>query len=85
MKGKENYIGKGFPSASRKEMRKMAVLDYLRARYLSERAQGMVEYALILAFVVAVCIIITDPRNGVTRGVKNVFSNVTNTLESAGN
>ncbi len=63
----------------------MAVLDYLRARYLSERAQGMVEYALILAFVVAVCIIITDPRNGVTRGVKNVFSNVTNTLESAGN
>ena len=62
----------------------MAVLEYLRARYLSERAQGMVEYALILAFIVAVCVAITDPRNGVTKGIQNTFSNVTNTLESAG-
>ena len=32
----------------------LAVLNYLKVRYLSEKGQGMVEYALILAFVVAV-------------------------------
>ena len=27
------------------------ILKYLKARYVSEKAQGIVEYALILAFV----------------------------------
>lgn len=30
------------------------IIDYVKARYLSEKAQGIVEYALILAFIVVV-------------------------------
>ena len=30
------------------------IIEYLKARYLSEKAQGIMEYALILAFVVVV-------------------------------
>lgn len=30
------------------------IIEYLKARYLSEKAQGIVEYALILAFVAVV-------------------------------
>lgn len=28
------------------------MINYLRSRYLTERAQGVVEYALVIAFVV---------------------------------
>ena len=28
------------------------IIDYLKSRYLSEKAQGIVEYALVIAFVV---------------------------------
>lgn len=30
------------------------VINYLKARYLSEKAQGIAEYALLLAFIVVV-------------------------------
>ena len=30
------------------------IINYLKARYLSEKAQGIVEYALVLAFVAVV-------------------------------
>ena len=39
-------------------MREM--INYLRARYLSEKAQGIAEYALILAFVVIVAAALTS-------------------------
>ena len=32
----------------------LEMLKYLKARYVSEKAQGIVEYALILAFVVVI-------------------------------
>ena len=38
----------------------MEILNYLKARYMSEKAQGIVEYALILAFVVIVAAAITN-------------------------
>ena len=34
------------------------ILEYLKARYLSEKAQGMVEYALIVAFIVGVAAVV---------------------------
>jgi pilus assembly protein Flp/PilA len=34
--------------------------DYLKARYLGEEGQGIVEYALILAFVVVVAAAISN-------------------------
>ncbi len=46
-------------------------------RYLGEKGQGIVEYALILAFVVAVAVAISS-SGGLTTAVKEVFTKVTN-------
>ena len=35
----------------------MEIVKYLKARYVSEKAQGMIEYALIAAFICAVAVI----------------------------
>ena len=53
------------------------IIEYLKARYLSEKAQGIVEYALILAFVVVVAAAITD-GGGLRDKVAKVFTDVTN-------
>lgn len=53
------------------------IIEYLEARYLSEKAQGIVEYALILAFVVIVAAAIAnggDLRNK----VGDTFNNMSN-------
>jgi len=50
-------------------------LDYIKARYLGEDGQGIVEYALILAFVVVVAAAITG--NGQLKaGVQGAFENM---------
>ncbi|MCI6158808.1 MAG: pilin protein [Selenomonadaceae bacterium] len=51
------------------------IIDYVKARYLSEKAQGIVEYALILAFIVVVAVAV---GNGGTlqNKVKNAFDGV---------
>lgn len=36
------------------------VLNYLRVRYLGQKGQGIVEYALILAFVVGLAALLTN-------------------------
>ena len=38
----------------------LEILKYLKARYMTEKAQGIVEYALILAFVVVVAAAIAN-------------------------
>lgn len=53
------------------------ILNYLKARYLSEKAQGIVEYALILAFVVVIAAGISN-SGSIANGVQNVFNNVAN-------
>ena len=52
------------------------IIEYLKARYLSEKAQGIVEYALILAFVVVAAAALTT--SGLRDKVGNVFNNVAN-------
>ncbi len=55
------------------------VMEYVKARYLSglsEKGQGIVEYALILAFVVIVAAAITN-GGGLRDKVQEVFQNVT--------
>ena len=52
------------------------------AEYLGEKGQGIVEYALILAFVVALAIVLTQ-NDGVKGGIQNTFGNVTNTLANS--
>lgn len=53
------------------------ILEHLKNRYLSQKAQGIVEYALILAFVVVVAAAITN-GGGLRDKVTTVFTNVTN-------
>lgn len=53
------------------------IIEYLKARYLSEKAQGIVEYALILAFVVVVAAAIAN-GGGLRDKVGNAFNNVEN-------
>ena len=57
----------------------LEVIKYLKARYLSEKAQGIVEYALILAFVLILATALTDP-NGITKKIEAVFKDVSKQL-----
>ena len=48
----------------------------------SEKGQGMVEYALIIAFVAAIAIVALN--NGLGQAVKDAFTNASNLVSSAG-
>lgn len=48
----------------------------------SEKGQGMVEYALIIAFVAAIAIVALN--NGLGDAVKNAFTNASSLVSSAG-
>ena len=50
------------------------ILEHLKNRYMSQKAQGFVEYALILAFVVAIAIFITNSDGGLRNAIQGVFS-----------
>ena len=55
------------------------ILEHLKNRYMSQKAQGIVEYALILAFVVVVAAALINGgelRNAVT----NIFGSTANQL-----
>ena len=43
----------------------MEIYEYLKARYVGEKAQGIVEYALILVFVVIVVSVLIDKSMGI--------------------
>ena len=51
-------------------------------RYLEQKGQGIVEYALILAFVVAIAAGLTN-AGGIRDKVSAIFTQVGNTLDTA--
>lgn len=51
------------------------IIDYVKARYLSEKAQGIVEYALILAFIAIVAVAVANGGDLQTK-VKKAFDDV---------
>lgn len=55
------------------------IIDYLQARYLSEKAQGIAEYALILAFVVIVAAALTS-AGGLSEAVNTAIGKMTSAL-----
>lgn len=57
------------------------IINYLKARYLSEKAQGMVEYALIVAVVVGIAIAAFN--GGLKNAVTNAFNHASTAVESA--
>lgn len=54
----------------------MNVITYIQSRLASQKGQGIVEYALILAFVVIVAAAITSGDSLQTK-VKGAFDNIT--------
>lgn len=60
----------------------MQIYEYLKARYLSEKAQGIVEYALILAFVVAIAgvALSTSTSTGLGEAINTAFKKVSDAI-----
>ena len=56
------------------------ILTHLKNRYMSQKAQGIVEYALILAFVVVVAAALINGGE-LSNAVKNIFGNTANQLK----
>jgi Flp pilus assembly pilin Flp len=55
------------------------LLNYFKVRYLGERGQGIVEYALILAFVVGIAAYLTNAA-GLGTAVSTTISKAASTL-----
>ncbi len=55
-----------------------------RIRKFTQKGQGIVEYALILAFVVAIAAVALSTDSGIGQAVKNVFSRTATQLDNAG-
>ena len=53
----------------------LEMLKYLKARYMSEKAQGIVEYALILAFIAIIAAGLFSTISSES-AISNVFANV---------
>ena len=50
----------------------------------SEKGQGIVEYALILAFVVAIAAVSLSGNSGIGESIKSIFSTTGEDISSAG-
>ena len=64
-----------------------AMMDYVKVRYLSrflgEKGQGIVEYALILGFVVVVALVLTG-QGGIQERITGVFDSIRDALPASG-
>ena len=49
------------------------ILTHLKNRYLSQKEQGILEYALILAFVVVLAVVLSSD-SGLGESIKGVFT-----------
>lgn len=59
------------------------MLQWIEKKW-SEKGQGIVEYALILAFVVAIALVALKSDSGIGQSIKNLFSNTGTQIENAG-
>ncbi len=57
------------------------IFNYLKARYVSEKAQGIVEYALVLAFVVVLATALIRSSD-ISSSAANIFNNIANLLQN---
>ena len=60
------------------------ILYHLKNRYLSQKAQGIVEYALILAFVVVVAAVMAG-NDGLSSAISDVFGAAKDQVQSGAN
>ena len=61
----------------------MNLYTYVVSRLKSEKGQGIVEYALLLAFVVAIATAALSANGGLGEAISNVFENTTNQLNNS--
>ena len=61
----------------------LEIVKYLKARYLTEKGQDLVEYALLLAFVVAVGAVIVGSDNSISNSVQAIFEKAQSILNAA--
>ena len=59
------------------------ILTHLKNRYMSQKAQGIVEYALILAFVVALAVVLTS-NGGLQDAISGIFKTTTDQINGTG-
>lgn len=62
----------------------LEIIEYLKVRYLSERGQGIVEYALILAFVTIIAAALIN-SDGLQNTISGVIQKVKDLLDKAQN
>ena len=58
------------------------ILTHLKNRYLSQKAQGIVEYALILAFVVVLAVVLSSD-GGIGGAISSIFGTTADKLSTA--
>lgn len=61
----------------------LEIVEYLKARYFNEKGQDLVEYALLLAFVVAVGAIIVGSDTSISKSVNTIFTKAQTVLSNA--
>lgn len=62
------------------------IIMYLKDRYLTEKAQGITEYALLLVFVVTIAIaVLFNNNNSLQTAITNAFGKVSNLVNQHGN
>lgn len=53
--------------------------NYFKARYLSEKGQGMVEYAVVVGIVVAIGVVVaSSDKASIAKSIHNLYTNVFN-------
>ena len=63
----------------------LEIVKYLKARYLSEKGQDLVEYALLLALVVVVGAVIVGGTDNISSHVQSIFNKTKNVVTNADN
>ena len=61
----------------------MEIAKYLKARYVSEKAQGMIEYALIAAFICGVAAVVFSSDGSFSSAINTAFCSVSDAAKSA--
>ena len=59
------------------------ILEHLKNRYMSQRAQGIVEYAIVIAFVIVIGWALLGHGEGLDTKVTAIFNNLSTLLTSA--
>ncbi len=61
----------------------LEIMYHLKNRYMSQRAQGIVEYAIVIAFVIVIGWALLGTNNGLDVQIKEIFSKLWTLLSTA--